>query len=420
VPVMGTGGVGAARNGGPNVTVVAVNFAYRELAMNFVCRLGGLGIDQAYVILAMDRAMYTYASARGVNVFYHSVHASEMKESMEKGRNSDGSDVPAVDSDEDHGKGDDNDTGFKFGSRGFVRTSRRKSMLVAEVLALGYDVFFSDVDVILYSNPHAVFRDYAEDFVVMSDSHLFNRTQALNYNLNSGFYYVRARPRNYVALRAIVKYGEKSKRSEQKAFKHVLCGAFKDDTAGPGWRFGDNRCYYRIMGGVSTRVLSTSEFPNGSDASLFELPPSIVDAVSPGMVALHVNHVSGRDTKMSRIKGIGQWFYDTDGCQQVPAEEEMNPEPAEKDRQQAVSDFRRNRSRQYIFQSDMPLDENEVTRNIHRGERHDWAQPEANLEALLQHEARVEAQKQKQRLEQDQEVHEVGQRQEEGQQPDQN
>lgn len=389
VPVMGTSGVGSSRNGGPNVTVVAVNFAYRELAMNFVCRLGRLGMDRNYVVLAMDRALYNYASKRGVNVFYHSVLTSEEKANAENGPGMDAeSDVPAVEPGEDHGRGNEDDVGFKFGSRGFVRTSQRKSMLVAEVLALGYDVFFSDVDVVLYSNPHKVFREYGEDFLIMSDVHMYNRSQELNYNVNSGFYFVRARPRNFVALRAIVKYGKRSKRSEQKAFNHVLCGAFKDDVAGPGWRFASNRCFYRIMGGVSTRVLPAPDFPNGSDAGLFELAPSVFVGIMPGMVAMHVNYVSGRDEKKSRIKAVGQWFFDADGCLPLPAG--ANPEPAAEDLPHALSDARRARSRR-MNPVDLPgLDGAWSARREELAEQGD-------MQVLLEHQARMEAQKQKQR-----------------------
>jgi Nucleotide-diphospho-sugar transferase len=386
---MGAGGLGAGGTGGPNVTVVAVNYAYRELAMNFVCGLRRLALDDSYVILAMDRAVYTYASERGANVFYHSLNAKAAGGAAED------RDVPAGAPDEDSGVGDDADRGFKFGSPAFVRTSRRKSMLVAEVLALGYDVFFSDVDVVLFANPHPEFRRHAEDFVVMSDAHLYNRSQAPNYNINSGFYFVRARPRSFIAMRAIVKYGERSRRSEQKAFNHVLCGAFKDNTAGPGWRFGRNRCFYRVLGGVTTRVLSTRAFPNGSDDELYNLAPSLVDALLPEVVGLHVNYVSGRDEKVARIKAIGQWFYDSpseagskDWCLLQPETGAMNVEPEGADRARIMSEVQQ-RYNEKIAPEEAP-DADEVGDGI----MNDGGT--VDVERLLAHQQRREAQKQEQ------------------------
>lgn len=319
-----------APGAGVNVTVLAVNYAYRELALNFVCSLRRLAMDDNYVILAMDRAMYNFAAEHGVNVFYHVVGREKLA--------AEDKDIPAGEPKDDDPVGDDTDRGHAFGSPGFVRTSRRKSMLVAEVLSLGYDVFFSDSDVVLYQNPHPAFAEHAEDFIITTDIHIRNNSN-LNYNINSGFYFVRARPRTFSALRAIVKYAVRSQRSEQKAFNHVLCGAFKDNIAGPGWRYGTNRCFYRILGGVTTRVLTVTLFPNGSDKSIFDWPPSFIVDAFPGLFALHVNYVSGRDAKIDRIKAIGQWYYNASnslksigGCSASPIEEGMNLEPPAQDR----------------------------------------------------------------------------------------
>lgn len=336
-PAGGGGRIGTADDiagPSPNVTILAVNFAYRDLAANFVCGLQRLGMDKRYLVFAMDRAAFEYLRYRGVNVFYHSKGG--------EGENG----IPMVGEKEDSVDGNEDDVGYAFGTEGFVKTSRRKSMLVSEVLAFGYDVLFSDVDVILLRDPHEGLRVYAEDFLIMSDALAHNETQALNYNINSGFYFVRGRARNFVAMRAFVKYSEKTRRSEQKAFNHVLCGAFKGNIAGPGWRFGSNRCFYRIMGGVTTRVLSTEEFENGSDKVLFSLSPSVFLAVAPNLRVVHVNYINGRNEKIDTMKSIGQWFYkeglslSSDGCSAKPIGDDMNIDPSDDDFDQAVLEAR--------------------------------------------------------------------------------
>jgi hypothetical protein len=315
-----------------SVTVLAVNYAYRELAMNLVCNLKRLGMEN-YLILAMDRPVYKYVARRRANVFLHTGSRSGPEDEGIPPL------LPADDTEER--EGDDEDRGHVFGSLEFAVTSRRKSMLVAEVLVLGYDVMFTDADVIWYKDPAETLATYAEDFAIMSDAHTTNYSMPLNYNINSGCYYARGRPRTFVALRAIQKYAAKSRRSEQKGFNHVLCGAFKDNIAGPGWRFGRNRCLYRIMGGVTTRALPSNEFANGSDELIFRMSPTQIASNYPHLVALHVNYVNGRDEKVYRFKRIGQWHYDSeagegfDGCLAKPFPDYINSDAPKNGRQSA-------------------------------------------------------------------------------------
>jgi hypothetical protein len=305
-----------------NVTVLAVNYAYRELAMNLICNLKRVGISN-WVVLAMDRAVYRYISDRMGNVFYHSAGADMPVGAEAVGEPAD-MDIPPPDEAENGAADDPNDQGYLFGSAGFVRTSRRKSMMVAEVVMLGYDVLFCDVDVVLFKNPHERLAEYAEDFLVSSDRRHADSAAPINHNINSGLYYVRGRGRNFLTVRAIVRYGRKTGRSEQKAFNHVLCGAFKDDIDGPGWRFGGNRCFYRALGGVTVSVLMLEEFANGSNDDLFADPASSVAERLPHVIALHLNYVSGRNAKIDRIRRIGKWYFDpdagvgVDGCRADP------------------------------------------------------------------------------------------------------
>jgi hypothetical protein len=317
-----------------NVTVIAVNYAYRELAMNLICNFKRLSMDN-YVVLAMDRAVFRYVANRKGNVFYNSAEAAASM--LEKAEANDiDSEIYARQDIQDSEMGDDQNEGDLYGTAGFVHTSQRKSMMLAEVVMLGYDVLFCDADVLLYKNPHDRLSQYADDFVIMSDRRHSDPLLPLNHNLNSGFYFVRGKGRNFLTLRAIVKYGLRSKRSEQKAFNHVLCGGFKNDISGPGWRFGDNRCFYRAVGGVSAHVLMTEEFPNGSDERIFQLSPQQIERLYPHIYALHVNYVRGRNAKIDRIKRIGQWFFDPeagtglDGCLSTPNSDILNrdlPDP---------------------------------------------------------------------------------------------
>lgn len=279
------GNVTAGAEEGKLVVAVAVNYAFRRLVLNFVCNLRRLR-RRNYIVLAMDRAVFHYLEERGVNVYFHADAAPVPRRRLLEA-----------------------DDGDAFGSSAFVETSRRKSALVLGVLRLGYSVVFSDVEVIWVRDPVPIMLAHAEDLVVQSDRRLADALSApLNFNINSGLYMARSSPRTVRAFRAIMKYGLAVRRSEQKAFNYVLCGAFKDHVAGPGKRIGDDACVYR-KGGATARVLPTDAFPNGSDDSLWTVRAGAWRFEKPKVIAAHANYISGGGSKISRIRDAGFWLY---------------------------------------------------------------------------------------------------------------
>lgn len=266
------------------VVAIAVNYAFRQLALNFVCNLKRVAVSN-YVILAMDRTVFDYLAARGANTFFYESSTKTTRRLLQHSH--------------------------KFGSTAFVETSRRKSILVLKVLRLGYSVVFSDVDVVWVRDPIPELLRHDFDFVMQSDRSHKDQDTALNYNLNSGFYLVRSSIRSVTALKAIVKYAEAIRRSEQKAFNYVLCGAFKDHHAGPGIRVGAQKCTYR-KGGATVIALPLEAFPNGSDESLWSNRSASFEEVHPGVVAVHANYIEGLAEKIERIKRIGYWLHSED------------------------------------------------------------------------------------------------------------
>lgn len=276
---------------GKFVITIAVNYAFRKLALNFVCNLKRLNL-QNYVILSMDKAVYEYLAVRGANVFFYeeTVQRRRLHSLPSHSVLNSSAEVENV-----------------FGSSAFVETSRRKSILVLKVLRLGYSVLFSDVDVVWIRDPIPEVVRYDYDFVIQSDRKHADQDMALNYNVNSGFYLVRSTKRSVTALQAIVKYSTAIQRSEQKAFNYVLCGAFKDHHMGPGVRIGSNECLYQKVG-ATAKMLPLDQFPNGSDESLWmNNSAPFVDAY-PNVIAVHANYIQGLAHKVDRIQNIGYWM----------------------------------------------------------------------------------------------------------------
>ncbi len=205
----------------------------------------------------------------------------------------------------------------EFGTTSFLETSRRKSLLVLHVLRLGYDVLFSDVDVIWVRNPVRAMTKFPSDIVLQSDTR-GDSAQPHNYNLNSGLYYARSNRRTVRAFRAIIKYSRAIRRSEQKAFNYVLCGAFKGDHGGPGMKLGHSNCVYR-RARTTVHVLPPDQFPNGSDEALWKSSIKAGKISQQHVIAMHANYVRGAGAKKSRIRDVGFWKYDPlsprkDGC----------------------------------------------------------------------------------------------------------
>lgn len=286
------------------VIVIAVNYAFRKLALNFVCNLKRLRLFN-YLILAMDHAVYQYLAARAANVFFYDPSffssSDATNNTITRRRLLQHDHIPSNNHLQVH---PDN-----FGTPAFLETSRRKSILVLKVLRLGYAVLFSDVDVVWVRNPlPPILQHNRYHFVLQSDRAHLDSDTALNYNLNSGFYLVRSSQPAITAMQAIVKYAQALRRSEQKAFNYVLCGAFKDHHAGPGIRIGAEQCNYRKVG-ATAKLLPLDMFPNGSDDSLWQNRSDPFQRTFPRVVAVHANYVEGCARKVQRIKLIGFWFH---------------------------------------------------------------------------------------------------------------
>lgn len=308
------------------IVIVAVNYAYRKLALNFVCNLHRLNISN-YIVLAMDRTAYEYLSQRDVHVFFHDLHhdksllaskpnlPSNLLRSHEKNKIFPHSSsrrllARSVPVHEASLSSRYNDSVKPFPPSSFVETSRRKSLLVLRILSLGYSIIYSDVDVVWVANPIPVMQQQSEHFVFQSDTTVNCQNAAPNYNLNAGLFFARATPHTIVALRSIIKHAFASNSYEQKSFNYILCGAFKDHRAGPGNRIGTTQCFYPPAG-TTIKVLPLETFPNGSDKKLWNRSTTFAKE-HPDVVTAHANFMQDPEEKIGRIRDVGFWLQSDD------------------------------------------------------------------------------------------------------------
>ncbi|BBN14553.1 beta-arabinofuranosyltransferase [Marchantia polymorpha subsp. ruderalis] len=257
-----------------NVVILAVvGNSYRDMLMNWVCRLKHLNVSN-YLVSAIDDDIYRFAVHQGLPVFKSRI-------TMNVSRN------------ECH-----------FGTQCFQKVTKMKSRTVLEILKLGYHVLFSDVDVYWFQDP-------SQELMAFGPGHMcaqtdqWNASEPLNQprRLNSGFYFVWSDNRTIAAFSNIVQHAANSEKSEQPSFYDVLCGN------GGIYTVGNDLCVQPIFN-VTVHFLDPAKYPNGAFQRLWEKKNVREVCEAQGCRVLHNNWVSGRKKKLERQFTTGLWDYD--------------------------------------------------------------------------------------------------------------
>lgn len=255
------------------VVLVSVTYGYRDLLMNFVCNLRRLGI-QGPTVVALDGKLYEFAMEQGLHVIYGGIEAGD--------------------------GGGDNEKEIKsceYGSDCFRKVTKLKSRLVLKALKLGYNVVWSDADVIWFKDPIPELLKYEKGtFPIQSDSP--SEEIPPNSNLNSGFYFARAEYKVIKAFESITELAKVFDGSEQPCFYTILC-------EGQNSTVGENECIWRDNG-LRTIVLPLTLYPNGSYRNYFN---SSELCRPEGCFVIHNNWVLGEE-KIQRLVDRNLWYFD--------------------------------------------------------------------------------------------------------------
>ena len=256
--------------------------------MNFVCNLRRLGIYDQLVVAAWDAEMYSFAFKMGVPVFLYrsSVgHSGDMS----------------------------------YGTQAFKKVTKLKSKVVLEILRMGYDVTWTDTDIVWFDNPIPLLRSMESDFVVQSNAPSSEDAANGKLRINSGFYRIRSSPIAISALEAIVQHASESHLTEQPSFYIVLCGGRGGNT-----KVGDDGCIYTAPPShanqdrhegrrtLFVKFLDRSRYPNGATVSATNASSLLwdLDRLSDNdesLVILHNNWIKGIGGKVERLVNHGFW-----------------------------------------------------------------------------------------------------------------
>lgn len=266
------------------VVLTGITHAYRDVLMNFVCNMRRLGIYDSLVIAAFDEEAYRFGFRMGLPVFYYQSQLGDARQ------------LEAA-----------------YGSEGFKSLTKLKSQIALEILRLGYDVVWTDSDIVWFQNPLPLLAAMPSDLVVQSNAP-WPDEQAANgpLRINSGFYRARATPVTIAAFDAIVAHARASHMSEQPSFYIVLCGGKE----GVNVR-GGSQCVFRPSSDVDgvagkelvVEFLPRLQYPNGAVGQLWEAAADL-PRTNPDVVILHNNWIRGLPAKARRLVEQGVWWYD--------------------------------------------------------------------------------------------------------------
>lgn len=259
------------------VTVVAVSNGYRDMLMNFICTLRRIGLRDP-LVAALDDELYRFAMTLGLPVYlekFDSVAKSQVLDCV-------------------------------FGTACFREVTKSKPQIVLKILKLGYNVLWTDVDIVWFRDPIKEFYECGpHTFPVQSDAP--NSSRPANSRgfktggtINSGFYFARSEPLVIRALETIIEHSMEHKApSEQPSFYKILCGEDQERLV------GDNEC---IWNGLRTIFLSRNLHPNGGVYRLWTRNVTR-ECEKLGCATIHNNFYKGKIPKIKRMKARKLWFW---------------------------------------------------------------------------------------------------------------
>lgn len=258
-----------------NDTIIlsALNYGYRGIMMNWVCNMRHLGITN-FVIAALDADLYKYAYTRSLPTY--------LENTIFQGLNS------SIISD------------ASYGTDSFKQLTKMKSRVVVRLLKEGYNVVWTDSDIIYFRNPLQDMWGYNADLAIQTNAP-DNEPMNGRRRLNSGLYLARSNPATIQAFEDIIVFASKSRMSEQPCFYDVMCGK-EGQTAE-----GDDTCKYN---GMVVKLLNRHLYPNGITDGIWDTTAGKIPEKFPHLFILHNNWVKGADGKRERFERHGFILYD--------------------------------------------------------------------------------------------------------------
>lgn len=263
------------------IVLTALNYGYKGMLMNWVCNMRRLNITN-YVVAALDPDLYRFAWTRSLPTYLENTVFG----TVDGGANSGGISAELL-------------SNAIYGTDEFKKLTKMKSRVVLRLLTAGYNVIWTDCDIVYFKNPISDMWAYNADLVIQSNAPDDEEMNARR-RLNSGLYLARSNERTLRGFHDVIAFASRSKMSEQPCFYDVLCGKKGERTV------GSDGCRYD--NGMTVRTLDRNWYPNGVTKGIWNTTDGQISTRFPELVALHNNWVKG-DQKQPRFNQHGFVFY---------------------------------------------------------------------------------------------------------------
>lgn len=271
--------------GGRRVVVLtAVTGHYKDFVENLRCWMK-TGAKTELVVVALDDDMKNYAKEQGFLVI-------DRAKEEEKGNR-------------------------EFGGDGFNRVTKRKLEVIADVLNLGLDVVFTDVDMVWCGD---VVKDLVKrgkqggQLVLVQNDNGKEGQRVVRFN--SGFYYARSGRHVQHLFREMVEYGNRShnrRHNDQVVFNQMACkpvGGGKQlsvDQHGKGQNI--IVCEWRQV--VHIQTLPLTVYTNGASWTQPNNRSQLATrCINRDIRVFHNNWSRGQEEKLNRMYQAQLWLWD--------------------------------------------------------------------------------------------------------------
>jgi len=257
------------------IVITTLNYNSRDLLENFVCNLRRLRITN-FIIAALDDQLYQYGVVRGLPIYLEDTIFSSDEE-MQR--------VEAA----------------NHALKDVYLLTQTRLKTVQRVLSMGYDVVYSDVDVLWLRNPIPTLRESMAPVQVLSAA---AKDAAPNSAMSCAFSFFRANSSAEDLLKTAADLMDGSTSTDTEALYSAACG-----TEGQFQRGGD-RCS-GSRGGDMVYFMPTKLFVDGvAQPHMWNRKNFIRDALDKGAIVLHNSGVVSNSDKIRRLTQRKALFVD--------------------------------------------------------------------------------------------------------------
>ena len=261
-------GVHAAPGVEQDIVVLVTNYAYADFVVNWLCTSGNV-LSMKAIVISEDPELHDFLSAAGVPTLDGRLFNIS---------------APSKDS--------------EYFSKGFDVVSNMKSRAVQAVLSMGYNVLFTDGDIVFKRDPFLYFRRDV-DFEFQTDNPDGHAEFLLGDDPCTGLFYMRSNNRT-------IQFLEKSYDIHQSQQRNVHKNLDEMRVSGDALYVPHNSRAPQLQDTLTFRQLPPLSFPPGAVLYADDYEQRREAAGVP-LVTVHANWIKGSVLKRQKLHELGLW-----------------------------------------------------------------------------------------------------------------